>query len=64
MQTTIQHHSLYQEFMGYSYEELQELFKESKTKEEQDFYMTLANLVLKKKQKKIIDYRCKQVEKQ
>ena len=55
MQTTIQHHNLYQEFIGYSYEELQELFKESKTKEEQDFYMTLANLLLKKKQKKIIE---------
>ncbi len=55
MQTTIQHRNLYQEFMGYSYEELQELFKESKTKEEQDFYMTLANLLLKKKQKKVIE---------
>lgn len=55
MQTTIQRNNLYQEFIGYSYEELQELFKESKTKEEQDFYMTLANLLLKKKQKQVIE---------
>lgn len=55
MRTTIQHINLYQEFIGYSYEELQKLFKESKTKEEQDFYMTLANLVLKKQQKKVIE---------
>lgn len=55
MQTTTQHTNLYQEFMGYSYEELQQLFKESKTKEEQDFYMALANLLLKKKQRKVIE---------
>ncbi len=55
MQMTIQRNNLYQEFIGYSYEELQELFKESKTKEEQDFYMTLANLLLKKKQKQVIE---------
>ncbi|MGL5675945.1 MAG: hypothetical protein ACRDDX_06010 [Cellulosilyticaceae bacterium] len=55
MQMTIQHTNLYQEFIGYSYEELQELFKESRTKEEQDFYMTLANLLLKQKQKQIIE---------
>ena len=55
MQTTIKYHNLYQEFIGYSYEDLQRLFKDSKTKEEQDFYMTLANLVLRNKQKKIIE---------
>ncbi len=55
MQTTMQHRNLYQEFIGYSYEELQAFFKEAKTKEEQDFYMTLANLLLKKKQKKVIE---------
>ncbi len=55
MQAPIQQHNLYQEFTGYSYEELQKLFKESKTKEEQDFYMTLANLLLKKNQKKVIE---------
>lgn len=55
MDQTIQHTNLYQEFIGYSYEQLQQLFKESKTKEEQDFYMTLANLLLKKEQKKVIE---------
>lgn len=55
MSTTIQQTNLYQEFIGYSYEEIQEMFKESKTKEEQDFYMTLANLLLKKRQKKVIE---------
>lgn len=45
MQTTTQHTNLYQEFIGYSYEELQQLFKEYKTKEEQEFYMALANLL-------------------
>lgn len=55
MAQTIQHINLYQEFMSYSYEELQNLFKEAKTKEEQDFYMTLANLLLRKQQKKVIE---------
>lgn len=55
MSEAIQHTNLYQEFSGYSYEEIQQLFKESKTKEEQDFYMTLANLLLKKQQKKVIE---------
>ena len=55
MPDTIQHINLYQEFISYSYKELQQFFKESKTKEEQDFYMTLANLLLKKQQKKVIE---------
>ncbi|XZL50566.1 hypothetical protein ACSXBO_15975 (plasmid) [Clostridium perfringens] len=45
---------LYKEFLKYSYNELKELFKMAKTKEEQDFYMALANLKLKKEQKKVI----------
>ena len=46
--------NLYDIFMKYSYSELKELFKNAKTKEEQDFYMTLSNLVLKKEQAKVI----------
>lgn len=33
MPDTIQHTNLYQEFISYSYKELQQFFKESKTKE-------------------------------
>ncbi len=45
----------HREFIGYSYEQLQQLFKESKIREEQDFYMTLVNLLLKKEQKMVIE---------
>ncbi|EPY2304559.1 hypothetical protein ACXATD_000169 [Clostridium sporogenes] len=47
--------NLYDIFINYSYNELKELFKNAKTKEEQDFYMTLSNLVLQKEQVKVID---------
>lgn len=46
--------NLYEQFLNYWYEDLKELFKKAKTKEEQDFYMALANTVLQKEQKKII----------
>lgn len=46
--------NLYNIFLNYSYDQLQELFKQSKTKDEQDFYMSLANLVLQREQKKVI----------
>lgn len=45
---------LYDIFNKYSYYELKELFKKAKTKDEQDFYMALSNIVLQKKQSKII----------
>ena len=45
---------LYDIFLRYSYDELKNLFKKSKTKEEQDFYMSLANIVLQREQRKII----------
>ncbi|EDT15753.1 hypothetical protein [Clostridium perfringens] len=47
--------NLYDIFLSYSYNQLKELFKKSKTKDEQDFYMALANLVLQKEQKKVIN---------
>lgn len=46
--------SLYDVFLNYSYSQLKEMFKNAKTKDEQDFYMILANLVLQKEQKKVI----------
>lgn len=46
--------NLYDIFVNYSYSQLKDLFKSAKTKEEQDFYMTLSNLVLQKEQSKVI----------
>gem|GEM_PF-2074051 len=46
--------TLYDIFLTYSYRELRELFKKSKTREEQDFYMNLANVVLQREQRRII----------
>lgn len=46
--------NLYDIFIKYSYSELKDLFKKAKTKEEQDFYMTLSNLVLQQEQAKVI----------
>ena len=38
----------------YSYSDLMDLFRKAKTKEEQDFYVMLSNLVLKREAKKVI----------
>ena len=46
--------NLYDIFINHSYSQLKELFKNTKRKEEQDFYMTLSNLVLQKEQVKVI----------
>ena len=46
--------NLYDIFLKYSYSDLKEMFKVSKSKEEKDFYMTLANMVLQKEQAKVI----------
>ena len=43
--------SLYDEFLKFSYWDLKELFEKAKTKEEQDFYMALSNMVLQKSKK-------------
>lgn len=45
---------LYDIFLNYSYDDLMKLFKAAKTKEEQDFYVTLSNLVLQREAKKVI----------
>lgn len=46
--------TLYDIFLTYSYRELKELFKKAKTREEQDFYMNLANVVLQREQRRVI----------
>lgn len=54
MYQSIKENDLYNQFLKYSYKELKELFKKSKTKEEQDFYMTLSNIVLQREQEKVV----------
>ena len=46
--------TLYDIFKNYSYSQLKALFKDAKTKDEKDFYMTLSNFVLQKEQAKVI----------
>lgn len=45
---------LYDIFLNYSYSELMNLFRNAKTKEEQDFYITLSNMILQREQVKVI----------
>ncbi len=54
MEKINEQNNLYEQFLKYSYWDLKELFKKAKTKEEQDFYITLSNIVLQKEQKKVI----------
>ena len=46
--------TLYSKFLNYSYSDLMNLFKNAPTKEEQDFYITLSNIVLQREQLKVI----------
>lgn len=46
--------TLYSTFLNYPYSDLMNLFKNAKTKEEQDFYITLSNVVLQREQMKVI----------
>ncbi|WP_252224710.1 MULTISPECIES: hypothetical protein [unclassified Clostridium] len=46
--------TLYDQFLKYSYKDLNELFRSAKTKEEQDFYNTLADMFLQKQQERIM----------
>ncbi|BDR64906.1 hypothetical protein [Clostridium tetani] len=54
MKNINEQNDLYKQFLKYSYYDLKELFKKAKTKEEQDFYITLSNLVLQKEQENVI----------
>ena len=47
--------NLHKEVLKYEYNELQDLFKNAKTRDKQDFYIILCNLTLKREQKKIIN---------
>lgn len=46
--------NLYDIFINYSYSELMILLQKAKTKEEQDFYANLCNMLLQREQMKII----------
>jgi len=46
--------NLYDQFLKYSYADLKELFKKAKTKEEQDFYIALSEIVLQKEEERVI----------
>lgn len=46
--------NLYEQFLKYSYKDLEELFKKAKTKEEQDFYIALSDIVIQKEQERVI----------
>ena len=41
-------------FLNYSYKDLKELFKKAKTREEQDVYILLSDIVLQKEQRRVI----------
>lgn len=45
---------LYEIFSSYFYDDLMKLFKNAKSKEEQEFYVTLSNLVLQREARKVI----------
>lgn len=46
--------NLYDIFMRYSYYDIMKLLESSKSKEEQDFYATLSNIILQREQMKVI----------
>ena len=47
-------YNLYELFLTYSYDDLMELFKNAKSRYEQDFYVVLSDLVLQRKARKVI----------
>lgn len=55
MEKINEQNNLYEQFLKYSYKDLKELFKKAKTKEEQDFYIALSDIVLQKEQERVID---------
>ncbi|EHI99051.1 hypothetical protein CDLVIII_2405 [Clostridium sp. DL-VIII] len=54
MEKINEQNNLYNQFLKYSYADLKELFKKAKTKEEQDFYIALSEIVLQKEQERVI----------
>ena len=51
MEKINEQNNLYEQFLKYSYKDLKELFKKAKTKEEQDFYIALSDIVYKRNKK-------------
>lgn len=54
MEKRNEQNNLYEQFLKYSYKDLKELLKKAKTKEEQDFYIALSDIVIQKEQERII----------
>ncbi|SHI03067.1 hypothetical protein [Clostridium grantii] len=54
MGKTDERNDLYEQFLKYSYYDLKEMFKKAKTKEEKDFYIALSDIVIQKKQERVI----------
>lgn len=54
MEKIKEQNNLYEQFLKYSYKDLEESFKKAKTKEEQDFYIALSDIVLQKEQERVI----------
>ncbi|MGH4049813.1 MAG: hypothetical protein ACREVX_00405 [Clostridium sp.] len=50
----IKNNEIYDIFLSLSYSQLKDLFRKSKSKQEQDFYMMLSNMVLQREQEKVI----------
>jgi len=50
----MENNKMYDVFLRHSYSELKNLFKTAKSKEEQDFYIMLSNMVLQREQEKVI----------
>ena len=45
---------IYDIFLSKSYSQLKDLFKKAKSKQEQDFYIMLSNMVLQREQENVI----------
>jgi len=54
MEKINEQNNLYEQFLKYSYRDLKELFKKAETKEEQDFYIALSDIVIQKEQERVI----------
>ena len=49
-----ENNEIYDMFLNYTYSQLKNLFKKAKSKEEQNFYIMLSNMVLQREQEKVI----------
>jgi len=49
-----ENNEIYYIFLRLFYSQLKDLFRKAKSKQEQDFYMMLSNMVLQREQEKVI----------